>query len=196
MMARYSSYTRDFLRVENDPGVVACRLNRMVCETDFDGHFITLTVAILDLASRQLTISSAGHPPILVRRGNGRVEEHGREVRGFPLGIEPSAVYDKALVCLAPGDAILLYSDGVPDARNANDDSFDTLRDPRLRNCLAATDGSPDVIGHTLVRQLQEFSNGCEQTDDIALVCFGPIAPPVQDGVVDDLSIRTQGCLA
>ena len=65
---------------------------------------------------RRLTLTSAGHTPVIIRRADGRAEEVGQEVSGLPLGIMEDSVYEQAEVQLDPGDVVVIYSDGVTNA--------------------------------------------------------------------------------
>ena len=100
--------------------------------------FITLCLGVLEFGSRRFTYCSAGHPLPLLRRADGRIEEPGADARGFPLGIMPDAEYRQVSLELDPGDAVLIYSDGVTDAQNARGQRYDSTRNPRLRNRLTA----------------------------------------------------------
>ena len=62
-------------------------LNTALCETGIDERFITLSLLVLEVNTGQLKLCSAGHPPVILRRADGTVEELGKDVGGFPLGI-------------------------------------------------------------------------------------------------------------
>ena len=129
---------------------------------------------LLDIASGKLTISSAGHLPVLVRRANGKVEEIGEEIAGFPLGIIPESNYQQTEVQLEPGDVAVVYSDGVTDARNLREELYSTSENPRLLRRLGEFSGGPAAIGRAILQDIREFSAGHSQADDITLICFGP----------------------
>ena len=93
MMAKFSGDTRYCILTENSPGAAACELNHLLFAAGIDEKFITLSLSVLDVDQRTLALSSAGHPPIMVRRASGRIEEVGEETAGFPLGIIPGSEY-------------------------------------------------------------------------------------------------------
>ena len=76
---------------------------------------------------------------------------------------------------LDPGDVVLIYSDGVTDAQSARRERCHSAENSRLRGRLSLSGDRPKAIGHEIIRDLQEFSAGRSQFDDITLICFGPV---------------------
>jgi serine phosphatase RsbU (regulator of sigma subunit)/pSer/pThr/pTyr-binding forkhead associated (FHA) protein len=176
MMAKFSGDTRYCILTENAPAAAANELNNLLCAAGIEEKFITLSLSVLDLAGRKLTLCSAGHLPILIRRADGRVDEVAEEIGGFPLGIIPDSNYQQLTVDLHPGDVVVVYSDGVTDARNLREELYSTAENPRLVKRLAEFSGGPAAIGRAILQDIREFSAGHSQADDITLVCFGPTA--------------------
>jgi sigma-B regulation protein RsbU (phosphoserine phosphatase) len=106
-----------------------------------------------------------------------RIEEHGVDGNGFPLGIMPDAACHQVSVELEPGDAVKIYSDGVTDTPSASGEKYDSAEHPRLRSRLSGASGGPKAIGQAILRDLEEFSAGTAQFDDMTLIRFGPAAP-------------------
>jgi serine phosphatase RsbU (regulator of sigma subunit) len=178
MMAKFSGDARYCILTEDAPGPAADRLNSLLMEAGIEEKFITLCLGVIDPGSRQFTFCSAGHPPILVRRKDGRVEPYGDEISNFPLGILDGSHYPQATVDLQDGDVVLIYSDGATDGRNGRGELYDTSENPRLLQRLAASAGGPGAIGKAILQATREFSAGVRQADDLTLVCFGPVARP------------------
>ena len=176
MMAKFSGDTRFCLLSRGGPGAAADELNRLLYAAGIEEKFITLSLGVIDLARRCLTLASAGHLPLLVRRADCRVEEIGEEITGFPLGILPESSYRQLEVALQPGDIAVMYSDGVTDPRNTREELYDSKANRRLRKRLAESPGGPEAVGRSILQDIREFSTGHFQTDDITLVCFGPVA--------------------
>ncbi len=174
MMAQFASETRHRVR-SSAPEIAATALNGQLHGYDMKELFITLCLGVLEFGPRRFTYCSAGHPLPLLRRADGRIEEHGADGAGFPLGIEADAVYRQVSLELEPGDVVLIYSDGVPDAHNARGERYDSARNPRLRERLGLAGDGPRATGHSIVRDLEDFSDGHPQFDDITLICFGPV---------------------
>jgi serine phosphatase RsbU (regulator of sigma subunit) len=79
------------------------------------GSFVTLFHAQLDVRARCLTYVDAGHGHVVLRRSDGRLHE--LHPRGLPIGIMPDETYVEGTVTMAPGDALVVYSDGLVEAR-------------------------------------------------------------------------------
>ncbi len=176
MMAKFSGDTRYCILTENGPAPTATRLNGLLCAAGIEDKFITLGLVVLDAPARKLTLTSAGHTPVLIRRADGRVDEVGQEVSGVPLGIVDDLVYEQTEVQLDKGDVVVLYSDGVTDARSPADELYDSQSNHRLIKRVAQTSGGAAAVGRAILQDIREFSAGHSQADDITLVCLGPTA--------------------
>ena len=175
MMAKFSGDTRYCILTENAPGPAANELNTLLCDAGIEEKFITLSLGILDPAKNRLVIASAGHIPVMVRRANGKVEEFGEEIAGFPLGIMPDSDYQQTEILLNPGDVVIVYSDGVPDSRSPTEELYDYRDNRRLIKRVAESTGGPEAVGRAILQEIREYSAGHSQTDDITLICFGPL---------------------
>ena len=134
-----------------------------------------LLVGVLEPERQRFTFCSAGHLPVLIRRASGEIEEAGHDLNGFPLGIMPDSSYQQRSVDLAPGDVVLVYSDGVTDGRSPRDELYVTSENDRLRKRLASAQGGPEAVGRAIIQDIREFCAGQTQADDITLICFGPV---------------------
>jgi sigma-B regulation protein RsbU (phosphoserine phosphatase) len=175
MMAQFASETRHRVRTAT-PEKAAADLNGQLREYDLEELFITLCLGVLEFGSRRFTYCSAGHPLPLIRRAGGRIEEHGIDASGLPLGIMPNAEYRQLSLDLEPGDVVVIYSDGVTDALSVCGQRYDSTENPRLRDRLRLAGDGPRAAGHAIIRDIQDFSAGHAQFDDITLICFGPVA--------------------
>jgi len=174
MMAKFSGDTRFCVMAENAPAAAATRLNNLFCAAGIEDKFITLGLCVLDASTRKLTSASAGHTPILIRRADGRVDEVGQDIVGLPLGVMEDTEYQETEVQLDPGDVLILYSDGVTDARSRADELYDSSSNHRLLTRLAQSSGGPAAVGRSILQDIREFSADNSQADDITLVCVGP----------------------
>ncbi len=175
MMAKFSGDTRFCITTRPSPAEAADRLNDLLCEAEIDEKFITMCLGVLEPETGRFTFCSAGHLPLMIRRANGQVEEIGADLTGFPLGIMPDSHYKQTSVQLAPGDVVIIYSDGVTDARSPSEELYDSTENHRLVRRVAASSGKPDGVGKSILQDIREFSAGHSQADDITLVCFGPL---------------------
>jgi serine phosphatase RsbU (regulator of sigma subunit) len=173
MMAKFSGDTRYAILTEGSPAAAAHKLNELLCLAGIDDRFITLCLAILDPATHELSLCLAGHPPLLIRRADGSVEQIGHDSAGMPLGIFPDNEYKQLSVGLSPGDVVVLYSDGVTDARSPADELFDSNANHRLNRTIADARGTPEMVGKTILQNIREFVASHAQADDITLLTFG-----------------------
>ncbi|MCB2137068.1 MAG: SpoIIE family protein phosphatase [Rhodobacteraceae bacterium] len=151
------------------PEELAKMLNQMILREMQTETYLTLAYAELDLATGDVALVQAGHPHPAVQRANGAVEFLG--AGGMPIGLIEAATYERVETRLAPGDRLLLMSDGVTEAENA---SGAQLGEDGLAILMDRCGGSagPDYL-ETLIWHLSEFSAG-EFLDDVsaALVEF------------------------
>jgi phosphoserine phosphatase RsbU/P len=173
MMAKFSGDTRYCILTENSPAAAANELNSLLCAAGIEEKFITLSLSVFDLSRRLLTLCSAGHLPLIVRRVDGTVEEVGEDIGGFPLGIMPDSSYRQIELALDPGDVVVVYSDGVTDSRSPREELYDSRDKRRLLKRVANSPGGPEAVGRAILQDIREFSADHAQADDITLLCFG-----------------------
>ena len=152
------------------PSEVLDRVNLMLKRTSAPRMHMTLGVVVLDRAERVATISTAGHPPVFLRRQSGEVTEHGSG--SFPLGAIEGAHYAEDRVELGPGDLLLMYSDGLVEAMSPDGEQFGWSR---LRSILEDLDdgASANEIRDLILRTVWDFKGDTEQVDDVTMVVIG-----------------------
>jgi sigma-B regulation protein RsbU (phosphoserine phosphatase) len=112
---------------------------------------------------RTLHYINAGHNNPILRRSNGLVER--LDVGGLPLGILPEAAYQAATVALAPGDWLVIFTDGVVEAENGRQEEFDEMR---LMNTInQSVIGTPAEMLKRLMADLDLFVGSTPQHDDV-----------------------------
>jgi sigma-B regulation protein RsbU (phosphoserine phosphatase) len=152
-----------------DPGDLASlmtRLNKATCAKCPANRFITFFFSVLDTETGELAFANAGHNPPIVVRAAGELQM--LEGGGPVLGILPAAPYTEQCAHLDRGDLLVLYSDGVTDANNAN---FDEFGEDRFIEVLKRHRHQPaaDIVA-AVTNALAEFAAGAPQGDDITLV--------------------------
>jgi sigma-B regulation protein RsbU (phosphoserine phosphatase) len=145
-------------------------VNAMLCDDNPMCMFVTMMVCLVDVRHARLDYVNGGHNPALF--GNFRDGfEFLAQPRGILLGIDPDTVYEKASRNLAPGDVLLMYTDGITEAMNPVNEEFS---DRRLLGFLTRQPEQP--VGE-LVRGIhhavREFAAGAEQSDDLTLLALG-----------------------
>jgi len=172
LMAKLSSDARFCFLSENDPAKALAKLNDQLTPTlsQLD-RFITLGVVILDPAKHTATMVSSAHfSPLLYRPGQAMEEVMPRSVAGMAIGILEGMDFDSCSVTLAPGDTLLLYTDGVPDSRDVSDNEF---KDAGMRRLLQdGGDGNPRELVEKLVRAVKLHATGRPPHDDVTVVAL------------------------
>ena len=143
---------------------LAVNMNRYACSNSQGGlRFTTAILAEYDPVRRTLDYINAGHNNPVLRRVGGQIER--LDVGGLPFGIQPEAKYDSAGVTLAPGDWLVIFTDGLVEAVNAGGEDYG---EPRLLNVLGAGSGSsPDDMLKRLMADLDLFVGSTPQHDDV-----------------------------
>lgn len=171
MMASCRATLRLIASTEQDPALVLKKVNAAVQPDMPSGMYISLFYGVLDLDTRRLRYSRAGHEPPLVVRAHGERTEL-LEAGGLALGLCPAAIFDETLdtaeTVLEPGDLMALYTDGINETCNA--DGIEFGRD-RLATTLARDSRRPlpEIIA-MLNRYLRQFSTLSTRTDDRTLL--------------------------
>ncbi|HEY2016737.1 MAG TPA: PP2C family protein-serine/threonine phosphatase [Bryobacteraceae bacterium] len=133
--------------------------------------FVTMAAVAIDPASRRLEYARAGHNPIVWRRTRlGQTEL--RKPQGLGLGMCPTETFNRSLrteqLDLEPGDAVVLYSDGITEAING---SMDQFGEERLIESIERADGqSAEATRAAILRDLADFAAGTPPRDDITVV--------------------------
>jgi len=150
------------------PELVLNAVNRRILTDTSGEQFLSTFYGVVDPATGNLTYSNAGHyPPYILARGNGST------VRSLPrtgmlLGVEQEEKWSQASVQLAPGDVLVLYTDGILDAEDAHGGFFG--RERLLSTLWANLDRPAEGIQAAVMQAVAGFAAGAVQSDDIALV--------------------------
>jgi serine phosphatase RsbU (regulator of sigma subunit) len=167
LMAMGRSVIRREVLERKSPSEVLAATNAML----FDdlvraGLFITLACARYEPSTRRLAVANGAHNPPLLRRIDGDVVE--LDADGMAVGMIDGAEYEETEVVLEPGSVVLLYTDGVTEARNAAGEQFG---EARLKELLADAGrlAPMDVIGR-ITQAVREQVGGDQQQDDVTVV--------------------------
>lgn len=170
LMAKLSAETRFCLASEPDPAQAMGRLNRAFCGSVWEDRFVTMVATVLDPRRHEATVVNAGHLPPLLRRGVKSVEPVGEEAAQLPLGVDGDVDYVSHTLKLAPGDALVLYTDGITEAMNGRDELYG------LRRLLAVLNSDAErvpLLGRRILDDVKQFVGARPQSDDMCLSCFG-----------------------
>lgn len=168
-MARAKTVFDTVATRERDPGAVLGRLNSSLCQQNDAGMFVTAVCGTLDPKTRVVTFATAGHePPILVGRdgSSSPLETSGGRV----LGLIDLDDYPVSTHTLAPGDALVMYTDGVSEAQDVSGNFFG---DERLLAVTTRSAGSAACLTAGVLEGVKSFASGAPQSDDITILTIG-----------------------
>lgn len=166
-MALSRSIVRASVANASSPLEGITQANRLICADSTNSMFVTLCYAQIDAMMGEVTFVNAGHNPPLLYRATA--SQMGRLARtGMALGVEAEAPLDQRVVSLAPGDFIVLYTDGVTDALNAAGEEFGLERLRQAAQAHAQSAVAEIVAG--IKAQLAEFIGESAPFDDVTLV--------------------------
>lgn len=169
VIAETRAYIRAFATTSTDPGTILTLVNQRLCEDLESNHFVTLFFGRLDPRTGALSYAGAGHCPGYVLSPAGLVKAT-LTSKGVPLGIASSAKYPPGPVaCLAAGELLFLYTDGIVEARPAGaPDQFGIQR--TLDTLRAHAAETPDQILDAIYRAARAFSPLKAQEDDMTAI--------------------------
>jgi sigma-B regulation protein RsbU (phosphoserine phosphatase) len=131
--------------------------------------FATVFCGILDLQTGVFSYTNAGHNPPLLRR-RGETPAWLEIPEGLVLGVRPEVNYSPMTVLLAPGDCLMLYTDGITDALDPGQQAFSAQR--LLLEAAGPPEESALEIVERILGRVRDYSAGTEPADDMALMCI------------------------
>jgi sigma-B regulation protein RsbU (phosphoserine phosphatase) len=164
LMAHLSASFRSLIQTGLPPEEIVARQNRLLLGSDLPTHYATL-VCGRALADGRVDLVNAGHcAPLVARSG----EVATRPPTGFPVGLVEDRRYEIDTLRLEPGDTLLLYTDGLVEARNADDAEYGVDRATALFERHHAL--PPRDLATRLIEDLGGFLGGTATTDDLSLL--------------------------
>ncbi|MDD9991726.1 MAG: SpoIIE family protein phosphatase [Rhodospirillales bacterium] len=159
------------------PGPCLQEVNDTICEQNPQDLFVTLFYGILDPETGEFVFANAGHNPPFVVKRPGEVLPLPM-TGGMAVGVMPGLPYAEDAVTLTPGDTMFLYTDGITEAMNKEDEEF---TEARLEAVLAKGHDLPvDSVLENVTSAVVNFVAGAEQSDDITCIVLR------YDGTADD----------
>lgn len=165
LMAGVRASLRAFAQDVYDLDEVIARVNKNMCRDTLESEFVTLWYGTLDHHAHRLTYCNAGHEaPLLVRDG----KLIPLDIGGMIVGVDRDQTYEKGVFDFKPGDTLLLYTDGLPDAMNAEGQRFGRERTEQLLLDVADKSAN-DALNHILWT-VRQHTGPRRATDDTTLV--------------------------
>ncbi len=156
------------------PGEALENVNDQLCEGNDAELFVTVWLAVLEISTGKGVAANAGHEHPTIRRAGGQYElvtyRHSPAVatlEGIP--------YKEHTFEMRPGDSLFVYTDGVAEATNADNELFGTER--MLKALNRDPDADPEGVLHNVMEGINTFVAGAEQFDDITMLCLKYIGP-------------------
>lgn len=166
-MARLTSDFRLQATHQKGAARVVEQVNDLLCERSRGGMFVTLIYVVLNAPMQTITYVNAGHLPPLLWNGSQRRFRAFQKGGGPPLGILKGRQYSSGRFSLAPGDCVLLATDGLIEARNPDGLQFGWAR---LEKAIRDGDSRLEGVYKRIMGSLGSFVRGSSQSDDITMV--------------------------
>lgn len=150
---------------------VAFRVNNQLCYKNEEGMFVTAFICVLDLDTNEMKFINAGHnPPFLMKRGEEF--EMLKPKANLVFGMMEDVPYQEQSLMLEKGDVIYLYTDGVTEALNSENELFGEERLAKALNMHREEIDTTNTFMKRIYEKVDEFADGVSQADDITMVCL------------------------
>ena len=160
--------TSDRMRMGKTPAEALTFVNKDICERNRAGMFITVWLGILELSTGKLIASNAGHEYPVLQHADGTFELV-KDKHGLVLGGLEETVYTEYELHLEPGMKLFVYTDGVPEATDADNNMFGT---DRMLEALKKDPGAtPEQVLKNVHQAVNDFVKDAEQFDDLTMLC-------------------------
>ncbi len=168
-MARLTSDLQYYTLLYPDPKELLTQMNKVLCERAKRGMFVTLVYMLLDTKENRLLIANAGHGcPIFSNIEGVKLLCHENK-KGLPLGIIEDAEYDQEIFQLGEDSSVIIYTDGVIEAKNYDGKLFGM---ERLLKEIKTCPNDPDFIIKQITKKIDDFIITQGRSDDLTLLVF------------------------
>ena len=171
------------------PAEILAKTNEAVCSNNEAQMFVTVWLGILELSTGRLTAANAGHEYPVLKQPNGAFALY-KDRHGFVLGGMEGVRYREYEIRMEPGSKLFVYTDGVPEATDAEKEFYGT--DRMLEALNAAPDVAPQEALKNVRASVDSFVRDAEQFDDLTMLCLeykGPGDGATVRGRSDERSI-------
>ena len=151
------------------PSEILNAVNAEICKNNKSKMFVTVWLGILDLETGVLTCSNAGHEYPIIRGGDGEFRVY-KDQHGLVVGAMARSKYRDYEIQMEPGDTIFVYTDGAPEANNANGEFYGMERLTAALNRCAGM--SPQGILEGVKADVDAFTGDASQFDDLTMLCL------------------------
>ena len=177
--ALFMAVTRTLIKAratdDTSTASIITRVNDEISRDNKAYMFITIFLGILNTVTGELIYTNAGHNPSLIRRAKGAVERLD-PLHGPVVGAKKGLAYKEDSVSVSEGDVLLMYTDGVTEARNRAEEFFE---EQRLTDLFSTGEfDSAEAVVETTVSKVKQFEDGADQFDDITVMALQFLKQP------------------
>jgi sigma-B regulation protein RsbU (phosphoserine phosphatase) len=158
-------------RAANDfePSSILTQVNGELSENNTTATFVTVFLAVLDVTTGLLRYCNAGHNPPLIKLESGHLKKLD-SLHGPILGVLPGLTYTQDEYLMAKGDTLLMFTDGINEAMNEQEEEY---TDRRLEDLLTKSIAqSPEELSNEIIANVRDHRKSAEQSDDITLLAM------------------------
>jgi sigma-B regulation protein RsbU (phosphoserine phosphatase) len=167
LMATFQASLKTLSSTHGPLTELVARMNRYACSNSQRGRrFTTAFIAEYEPASRRLTYVNAGHNNPILRRRSGAIDR--LDAGGVPLGVLEDATYESGERVLEAGDWLAIFTDGVVEAENTQQQEYGEARLIAMLHSGAVT--TPEVLLNSILTDLDRFAGNAPQHDDVTCV--------------------------
>lgn len=156
------------------PAEILTKTNEAICSNNQEGMFVTVWLGILELSTGKLKAANAGHEYPIFKQPDGNFELY-KDRHGFVVGGMSGVRYREYEIQMEPGSKLFVYTDGVPEATNADKELFGSER--MLTALNEEPDAAPETILKNVRRAVDGFVQEAEQFDDLTMLCITYLGP-------------------
>ncbi|MBO4289808.1 MAG: serine/threonine-protein phosphatase [Lachnospiraceae bacterium] len=156
-------------RMGKTPAQILTDTNEMISANNKENMFVTVWLGILEISTGRLTAANAGHEFPVLRQPGGSFEYY-KDKHGFVIGGMRGAKYKEYEILLQPGAKLFVYTDGLPEATDAEEGMFGKERVLEALNC--GPEGAPEQVLKNVRGAVEEFVKEAEQFDDLTMLCL------------------------
>ncbi len=151
----------------NSPSQVLEKANAVICQNNDEEMFVTVWFGVLEISTGRITAANAGHEYPIIRKANGEFEIF-KDKHGFVIGGMDAMKYKQYEMTLEKGGTLFLYTDGVAEATNADNELFGTER--MLRALNTDLKASPKQLLENMAGEIDRFVGDADQFDDLTML--------------------------
>ncbi|MCR4621570.1 MAG: SpoIIE family protein phosphatase [Clostridiales bacterium] len=163
---------------ETSPAKVLTLVNRQICSRNPEEMFVTVWMGVLEISTGKLMATNAGHEYPALKQGSGSFELL-KDKHSVAIGAMDGVRYREYQIQLEPGDKLFVYTDGIAEATDSNEQLFTTAR--MIDALRKADNGAPEEVIEAVRSEVDRFVGKAPQFDDMTMLCLRYHGPQVQN---------------